>query len=337
MLNPIQKRIVSPYAPAVGSCAGGSAHDDAVQLDQVRGDQTLLRAAPEVATLFPGGAATDGESHHGLGARLLGVSLAISAGLGSAGLILPPALEAAQEAPIAQTFRPPAEHLRDTVAQDSTGLSQRGHNHSHPPVIAQKGDYVIHWINFSHLLTDEEFTDADALDQAKIQALLEKNGSFLAHYALHGRPAARIISEAAKKHQINPLVIMATLEKENSLISRTSQPSKGVLRRSMGYAYVDGAMYAGGKTDFAYQVDQGTQLLRNLYEEGRRIPMPTSLTVDYGQRVLKVDNSATYALMRYTPHISDTHLQEVGGGNYLFIHIVQRFNRQLARMEGRPA
>jgi len=54
--------------------------------------------------------------------------------------------------------------------------------------------------------------------------------------------------------------------------------------------------------------------------------------VRWATRNLQIDNAATYALMRYTPHTRDTHLDEVGGGNHLFHHIIRRVNAQLIQL-----
>lgn len=196
----------------------------------------------------------------------------------------------------------------------------------YPRVPTQKGDYVAHKVNFSALMSNEEFTDATALDVGQIQSVLERNHSFLATYQQDGRQAARIIADAAAAHRVNPRVILATLEKENSLVTREKVPPAWVLRSAMGYAYNDGGGTAGRSSTFASQVDKGTQLMRQLFDEGQALSYPHRMSVDYNQRRIQVDNAATHALMRYTPHTVDTHLPVVGGGNYNFHHLLKRLS-----------
>ncbi|HXE71278.1 MAG TPA: hypothetical protein VNO81_01355, partial [Candidatus Nitrosotenuis sp.] len=201
-----------------------------------------------------------------------------------------------------------------------------------PRPVPMKGDYVKHGVNFSHLLSDQEFADADFMTQDEIQGFLEKLDSHLARYQEGGRSAAQIIAEAARRHEVNPLVILSTLEKETSLVSATSSPPRWRMRSAMGYGYHDG----GGrprKSSFAWQVDKGTELLRQLFDEARSgVSFPTTLRVDYGRHRITVRNAATYALYRYTPHTVDTGLGVVGGGNYNFRSVYQRFYSGYARL-----
>lgn len=197
-----------------------------------------------------------------------------------------------------------------------------------PP--AQKGDYVKHRVNFSNLVSDRQFTDSEAANASDLQFFFESQGSFLADYVENGQSAAQIISAAAAKHEINPWVVLATLEKENSLVTRESQPGKATLRASMGYAYNDGGSSAGRHSTFGYQVEKGTALLRKLFDEGQQHRFPTRMRVDYGKRHITVRNAATYALMRYTPHTTDTRLRRIGGGNFLFERHLVRFQSDYA-------
>ena len=200
---------------------------------------------------------------------------------------------------------------------------------TYPAITVQKGDYVSHRVNYSTLISNEEFTDANAMNAEQLQKFFDSTGSFLGSYTQDGKTAAQIIDQAAKAHHINPRVILATLEKENSLVSRTSEPAKWVMRSAMGYAYDDGGGSAGRHSNFAYQVDKGTRLLHDLFEEGRQVHFPAKMVVDYGTRKLRVNNAATWSLMRYTPHTRDTRLHQLGGGNYNFHHIMQRIDRQI--------
>ena len=195
----------------------------------------------------------------------------------------------------------------------------------------QKGDYVKHRVNFSNLISNADFTDSRAATALDLQFFFQEQGSFLADYTEGGRTAAQIVSEASEKHGINPWVVLATLEKENSLVTRGTQPGRATLRASMGYAYDDGGSTAGKHSTFAYQVEKGTALLRSLYDEGQTHSFPTRMRVDYDKRRITVRNAATYALMRYTPHTTDTRLAKIGGGNFLFERHLARFQKDYQR------
>ncbi|MBS2038488.1 hypothetical protein JST97_26145 [bacterium] len=197
--------------------------------------------------------------------------------------------------------------------------------------VAKKHDYIKHHVNFSQLITNKEFTDSTALDSAGIQAFLEERNSFLADYSENGKSAAQIIHEAAQKANINPLVVLTTLEKENSMVSREKQPRQKALAASMGYGYTDGGNYTAGAKSFSSQVLKGAQLLADLYSEAQSQTYPLTFRADYGKHKVQIDNAATYALFQYTPHTVDTGLRKVGGGNYLFRHILEDFATPLPK------
>ncbi|MBI3925490.1 MAG: hypothetical protein HY319_08125 [Armatimonadetes bacterium] len=62
-----------------------------------------------------------------------------------------------------------------------------------------------------------------------MQRFLEAMGSFLADFESDGKTAAQIVVDSGRTHQVNPWVILATLEKENSLVTRDSPPPNWVL------------------------------------------------------------------------------------------------------------
>ncbi|MFN8607476.1 MAG: hypothetical protein U0931_08090 [Vulcanimicrobiota bacterium] len=196
---------------------------------------------------------------------------------------------------------------------------------------AARHDYIKHHVNFSQLMTDKEFTDSTALDSAGIQAFLQARNSFLADFQENGRSAAQIIFEASRDAGINPYVVLTTLEKENSMVSRQKQPKQGALAASMGYGYTDGGTYTAGARSFAGQVSKGAQLLADLYQQAQERSFPMTYRADYGKHKIQIDNAATYALFQYTPHTVDTGLRVVGGGNYLFRRTLEDFSKPLSR------
>ena len=88
------------------------------------------------------------------------------------------------------------------------------------------------------IISDTDFLNIGSMDAGAIQSFLNSHGSFLAGYSENGRSAAQIIYDAAhgandasgtyngivintSTGTVNPEVILATLQKEQSLITRT--------------------------------------------------------------------------------------------------------------------
>jgi hypothetical protein len=198
--------------------------------------------------------------------------------------------------------------------------------------VTQKGDYVAHGVNFSQLLSNEEFTHSTAATSEEIQRFLESKDSFLAEFEVDSVQASQLLVQVAQEEGVNPWLLVTTLEKENSMVSRQSQPKQHVMKAAMGYGHTDKGNRAGRNNNFENQIRKGASLLRQLYDEGQQQAYPRSMKVDFGKRTIKVRNAASYALMRYTPHTVDTSLRKVGGGNYLFRHILEDFTEQSAAL-----
>jgi len=190
-----------------------------------------------------------------------------------------------------------------------------------------KHDYKKHGVNFSQLISDKEFTDTSALDAIGVQAFLEDQNSFLSEYKEDGVSAAQIIFDASRDAGLNPFVLLTTLEKESSLITRQKQPKEGLMAASMSYGYTDGGTYTAGAKSFRRQVTKGAELLARLFKEAQSQTFPTKFKADYGKHKVQLDNAATLALFQYTPHTVDTGLKVVGGGNYRFRKVLEEFTK----------
>jgi peptidoglycan hydrolase-like protein with peptidoglycan-binding domain len=156
----------------------------------------------------------------------------------------------------------------------------------------------------SRVLDDAALLDKDAMSALQIQAFLDAHHSVLATYhGADGRSAAEMIDQAAKKNGINPEFLLATLQKEQGLISKSSATA-GQLDWALGYGATDHGrlqQFSG----FGTQVDDAAARVRALYEEGQK-QVPTSMMID-GQRQ-PIDNAATYMLYQYTPHADGVRL-----------------------------
>lgn len=132
----------------------------------------------------------------------------------------------------------------------------------------------------NHLIDDIVFTNSSSMSAAQIQTFLQNEGSglasfqdfvdcssnpsFMANYYPCGQnaPASSIIYDAGQAYGISPRAIMATLQKEQSLIT-TPNPAASQLNYAMGYGCPDSTGCGGNShPGFFQQVDWGTWQLR---------------------------------------------------------------------------
>lgn len=141
--------------------------------------------------------------------------------------------------------------------------------------------------NGARIIDNNVFLNASSMSAAGIQSFLSSKGSGLASrsfvmqcsaagstanqlYINAGAPcnqntsAANIIYYASRIYGVNPQVILATIQKEQSLVT-TGNPTVWQLTQAMGY----GCPTTGScdtSSSFFYQIDNGTWVLRYHYE-----------------------------------------------------------------------
>ncbi len=165
-----------------------------------------------------------------------------------------------------------------------------------------------------YVISDTDFFNGSALDEQGIQRFLESKNSYLAHWVdsrTRMKPA-RIIWLAAQDYNISAKVILATLQKEQSLITATERPSDDRFDWAMGYAICDSCSKSDPALQdfkgFFNQVKYGTAILDKYkreiesYGETRSGFAPGVVTTIDGERVTP-QNIATAALYTYTPHL----------------------------------
>lgn len=205
----------------------------------------------------------------------------------------------------------------------------------------------------NELVGDSVFLDSSTMTPGQIRDFLAGKGSYLANYfAFSTRDntsvyAAQIIYEASQDYGINPEAILATLQKEEGLVTDPS-PSQGQLNFAMGYGCSDGSgcsKYSG----FFNQIDNATWQLRFNYErasgntnwwrpDSASFYYPCRSTTHYyspglypGNNVTFYDdygnaytsfviaNASTASLYCYTPHAYPGSSQEYFSGSYNFV------------------
>ncbi|MBU2575676.1 hypothetical protein KKF64_01135 [Patescibacteria group bacterium] len=190
--------------------------------------------------------------------------------------------------------------------------------------------------NANNIISDYELENYTSLSENSIQRFLESKGSFLAEFTevvnKIRKPASQIIFEESQIYRVNPKVILAMLQKEQSLITDNS-PSQNQLDWATGFAVCDSC----SKSDPAIQQYKGfynqvslftekvrVNYLRDLQSLGRTLtgwgPKRTKTTLD-GYDITPVNN-ATAVLYTYNPWRGSS----IGvGANYNFWRIWNRY------------
>lgn len=161
----------------------------------------------------------------------------------------------------------------------------------------------------SNLISDPEFINWEALDAGGIQQFLNsRGGTRLRTFSEGGRSAAQIIADAARSNGLNPIVILATIQKEESLVDSNTNFDYRV-NWAMGYGICDSCSpddpqvqkYRG----FTNQINYGAWQLRYNYNywaaNGSDWNVGRTMIID--GLAVRFANRATSALYRYTPHL----------------------------------
>jgi hypothetical protein len=165
----------------------------------------------------------------------------------------------------------------------------------------------------ARVIGDSQFRAYYSMKQADIQAFLDTQPGVLkslvtTDYAGAKKPAAQIIYEACQQWKVNPKVMLTMLQKEQSLLTRTTL-DKNTLSRAIGAGCPNGSTnkYPG----FGQQMWYGARLLDG-YGEGKNgstialWKAPYTIVTDIYQSPkvdVKTANLATYKLYIYNPSI----------------------------------
>jgi hypothetical protein len=177
------------------------------------------------------------------------------------------------------------------------------------------------------VVSDALLVDSLAMTVEDVQAFFEATPygtrSWLATYRADGMTAAEMVVEAAVAHDINPIVLIARMQVETSLVSRTSAPSASLLGRALGCGCPDGGtcnpIYGG----LHRQLECAAATLRRWYDAsidgtGEWVRGRTKSTLD-GKRVTPL-NHATATFYAYTPWVL------VGrGGTWLAWNVTRKY------------
>jgi len=168
-----------------------------------------------------------------------------------------------------------------------------------------RADY---YFNPHFIITDEEMADYDSMSLVAIQRFLEEQGSGLAplyaeDYQGNMIKASQIIWQAAQESKINPQVLLATLQKEQSLIGE-SAPSQRQLDRAMGYRCPDDGSCNGSTLHFGKQVDGAAWQFRQYMDNPGNWNFQAGQQYEIDGFIIVPVNNATASFYNYTPHYS---------------------------------
>jgi len=174
------------------------------------------------------------------------------------------------------------------------------------------------------IISDYELQDYTSMDLDDIVEFLNNQEGILKDLKTNDylgiqRSATEIIFNAAQSYQINPKWILATLQKEQSLITNPS-PSQKNIDWAMGYAVCDSctlddplvSMFKG----FGTQVDRATWRIRYYYQNPQKFNFQIGKLSLIDDRDVLPYSQATANLFNYTPHLH---------GNYNFWNIWERW------------
>lgn len=134
-----------------------------------------------------------------------------------------------------------------------------------------KADGVPLVFDQNDVVGDDLFIDDGELTVAEIQSFLEdspyNNRSWLADYTINGVSAAQAIYNAATGEGIHPMTILARMQVEASLVSKTTQPSASRLNAALGCGCPDGGACASQYRGFDKQLVCGAKILRKAADD----------------------------------------------------------------------
>lgn len=220
--------------------------------------------------------------------------------------------------------------------------------------------------NQSDLIDNGTFLNKNTMSAGQIQSFLNSVGSGIKNYSDVERcssktapyyhhcnqriSAAQIIYDAAQAYSINPRAIIATMQKEEGLITNPN-PTSSEITYAMGYGCPDSGG-CSGYAGFFNQVDNGTWQFRVDYElssghswwgyspsdypckSSTRYYTPgllpgntVSFKDDYGTtyKTFKLNNASTATLYCYTPHAYAGSSREYYSGSYWFVYYFQKW------------
>jgi len=151
------------------------------------------------------------------------------------------------------------------------------------------------------IISDANFRATRSMNAKQIQEFLQRQTGILARYRGSNHAgammsAAEMIEEAALAWNVSPKVILVTLQKEQSLLSRRN-PEQHALDWAMGCGKMDSRTLPQFK-GFGKQIWHGARILDRNTSSFR-----PGIELRISGSVVRPTNASTHTLYRYTPHM----------------------------------
>ena len=192
-----------------------------------------------------------------------------------------------------------------------------------------KADGVAATFDEDNVVDDALFEHGDAMGASDVQAFFEAtpyhNRSWLADAQIDGAPASQFIVDVAHQSGVHPLVLIARMQVETSIVSKTVKPSQYRLDRALGCACPDGGTCGSGYKGLGPQLTCGAETLRKWFDAS--VDGTGQWRIDHSRKTLDgkqvtPENHATASLYAYTPWVL------VGsGGTWLAWNVTRKYVR----------
>ena len=159
------------------------------------------------------------------------------------------------------------------------------------------------------VVSDEEFLGLQTT-QDEIGSFLERNSDghpgHLFFKKFDGETPVKLIFEACQINKINPKIILTKLQTEQGLITgdKSIKPTQKQLDGALGVGMLDDGTVLQEYQGFAKQIKSAAETFRSGFDSARR----EKFEISVDGATLAVNNSATYSLYSYTPHVSGAKL-----------------------------
>lgn len=197
-----------------------------------------------------------------------------------------------------------------------------------------KSDNVAAVFDRNNVLSDAFFLAPNCVDGDDLQAFFEstpyKTRSWLADETVDGTRAADVIVAVARAHGINPILLLARMQVEKSLVAKTARPSGNSVDYAFGCGCYDGQECLAAYKGFDRQLDCAATTLRKLYDAsadgtGQYRVGKTTKTLD--KFAISPVTHATASLYGYTPWVL-----EGQGGTWLVWNVTRKYTLHLEKL-----
>lgn len=178
----------------------------------------------------------------------------------------------------------------------------------------------------NNLMSDHIFTATDAVDGDAVQSFLESSPygrSWLADETLEGMRFSDELVAVARERGLDPVLLLARLQVESSLVSATAKPHQSRIDIALGCGCPDASKCAPRYFGLANQLRCAGDILSEQFAGSQAGTgdwnAGKARTTSDGYRVTPRTN-ATAALYSYTPWVLPNH-----GGNWLHWNVMRRF------------